>query len=283
MVPLGRRTLTSRRKRTRRIDGFFEHIAYALLFVALLFVVTMWLSKREAVRIEQVTVVGGESIDHETVKMLATEQLGRSYFARIDRNNILLLPRRDLVNAIFSLNARIKSVDISVLEENILSIAIAEYQPAALWCKDIDNAVASSSRNCFHADQHGYIFAQAPEFSGYPFILFRTAIAGEEEEGSPIGLHILNEDEFAKLEILRDLLRKNNIIIHEITADGEGDYTIRTDMPWSIMWSSRRDPTKTAEHLQIALPEITEKMGTGGGTSTPSYVDLRFENKIFYR
>lgn len=284
MAILGRRTLKSSRRKAHRIDQAFSRACYAIMACYSLFAITAWITERDVFRIDQVSVsVPGKAIDTEAVRDLATTLMQESFLFKIDRNNVALLPRQSMASAIMSLDARVKGVTFDVEKRKKLTIAIDEYQPALLWCgEEVLNVVSTSTTGCYHADVDGYVFASAPEFSGYPFAIFRTGIAGSDEQGSPIGLFTLPKREHEVVARFRDELRKGGVVVREIIQKGEQDYALRIDAPWQILWSSKRDPAQTAEHLRISLPEIMNGMNKSG-SSTPTYVDLRFENKIFYK
>jgi len=285
MAMLGRRTLKSSRRRAHLIDKAFARICFTMMATYSLFMVVTWLTEREMFRIDEVAVaVKSRAINVENVRDLATTLMQGSYLWKIDLNNSVLLPRTEIASAVMALDARIKEVSFSIEARKKLAITIAEFQPALLWCGgDGAKEVGTSTQDCFHADADGYVFASAPEFSGFPFTIFRTGIAGSDEEGSPIGLYVLPKKEFELVTIFRDELRKSGVVVHEVIQKGEGDYVLRIDSPWTIKWSSKRDPAASAEHLRISLPEIMNGMQKTQGSSTPEYVDLRFENKIFYR
>lgn len=283
MAILGRRTLRSSRAKTKRIDRTFSRVAYTLLSVYAIFMIAVWLSERDVFRIDSVSVFGSQAIAKDVVEKIARAHLEGSYLFRIEKNNAVLIPRQQLSSAVSSLDARIKHVDIGVRNRKELSIGIEEYQPAILWCGNDGSHNATSSSGCFVADSLGYVFAHAPEFSGYPFPVFRTQIAFTGASESPIGLFVLPAKEYERLSQFSDALKEEGIVVHEVTQKGEEDYALRTDEKWQILWSTRREPLASADHLRLALPEISKAESDPRATTTLSYIDLRFENKIFYR
>lgn len=277
---LGRKTLKSKRARMRTVDMVFERVAQVLLVSYFIFTFISWATLRESLRIERVAVIGSQATDAEAIEVLAHEYLAQKFLWKINRNNALLYPKQSLATAVLSLDAHLKDVKIAVGKDSQLAIHVTEYTPTYLWCAGAESS-ASSTPACYLADDTGYVFAKAPDYSGYPFDIFETSIAGSDEQGSPIGLFILPEEEFVKVSAFQLELEKSGITTHRIVQTGEFDFSFTTDAPWVVVWSTKKDPAVSARNLDIVLDEIKSKKGKG--TTTPSSIDLRFGSKIFYQ
>jgi len=251
----------------------------------LLFVTAYWLTERDMFRIDQIKVsVESGSIDTSVVQATAESFMSRPYLWKIERDNFLLLPRSSMAATIIPLNTRIKGVVFDVESLKSLTITIDEYQPALLWCANSEEVKDGKENDeCYYADIEGYVYAKAPPFSGYPFPVFRTSIAGSEESGTPIGLLVLTRGEYQSVSRFTEELKKIGILMREVVQDIEQDYVLHTESKRIILWSSKRDPVLSAEHLRASLPEITNGLKNNTSSSTSSYVDLRFEGKIFYK
>ena len=279
---LGRKTLKSKRAQMRTIDMVFERVAQTLLISYFIFTLVSWTTLRESFRIEHISVLGAQATNTEAIEMLAHEFLSQKFLWKINRNNALLYPKQSLATAVLTLDSRLKNIDIAVEENSLLTLRVTEYVPSYLWCNGATRAT-STPPVCYLADDTGYVFAKAPDYSGYPFDVFETSIAGSDEQESPIGLFMLPEEEFAKVSAFRLALEKSGITTHRIAQTGEFDYTLTTDAPWVVVWSSTKDPNVSARNLDIVLGDIKSRKGKGKGTTTPSSIDLRFGSKIFYQ
>ncbi len=277
---LGRKTLKSKRARMRTVDVVFERVAQFLLVSYFIFTLVSWVTLRDAFRIERVSVLGTQSANPEAIKLLAHEFLAQKFLWRINRNNALLYPKENIATAVLSHDAHVKDVKITAEKDSQLAIHVTEYTPTYLWCGAV-GVTASSAPLCYLADDSGYVFAKAPNYSGYPFDVFETSIAGSDEQETPIGLSMLPEEEFVKVSAFRLELEKSGITTHRVVQTGEFDFSFTTDAPWVVVWSTKKDPAVSARNLDIVLGEIKSKKGKG--TTTPSSIDLRFGSKIFYQ
>jgi hypothetical protein len=278
----GRRRLHSSRSRSRRVDRAFLRVMQALLVVFFLFTLTSMLSKHEPVQIRNIHISGAEATSVAQAKSTVEALLGNPFMGRIMRNNIIFYPKNDIIRALYEIDAHIEYVSVEVGPHTELNIAIKEFTPELLWCARNDDALATSSESCFLADKNGYIYSRAPLYSGYPFFIFRTDIAGADEEGSPVGLRILPEEEFSSIAEFRRVLQREKIFAQEVSHSVEQDYNFVTDDGWHILWSTKRDAKESTGNLSAALLEMHGRE-KAKGSSTPKIIDLRFEDKIFYQ
>ncbi len=267
----------------RSIDRAFERIYQSVLVAYLLFIIISWSTQREAIRITAVQVSGAHATNVESVKNIANNFLSETILWKIDRNNRFLYPKDNLSLALRSLDSNIKAIDLNVVGKKTLAVSVTEYQSKHLWCTSDEvsaEATTSESRMCYLADDDGYIFSDSPDYSGYPYDIYRTNIAGAGEQGSPIGLFMLPKDELAKVHALILELEKMEIFVLEVEQIDEHDYAFKSGKPWVFLWSSDKDPKESVANLSLAVEEISR---TKKGTTTVSSIDLRFGNKIFYK
>jgi hypothetical protein len=275
-----RKRLYSPKRRNAIIDQVFLRLSHGILLCFAVFAVIAWVTERPILRISSVSIVGAHSVSTTSVAALANHALASTYLYKIDRNNTLLLPRALLVENVLRSDARAKHVDLDVVNLNELHLAVTEYIPALLWCPHNASAHhASSTRGCYHADQEGYIFAPAPEFTGHPFTIFRAHT--NDVRQSPVGTFILDPETFAAINVFRTALRGEGVVVREVAEEEHGAFRLMTDASWDVLWQVNRDPHESVLHLMRALPEIETSFKEP--TTTPRYIDLRFSHKIFYR
>lgn len=287
-MPIFRNTIrrSSRRERLRRIDRVFEIILNLFLVCYFLFVFSAWLSYRPAFRISEIRIEGAQAVDALPVQNVVESELARRLLWKIDRNNIVLYPRWRMSSAIMALDSRIKGVTMTVESMKRLTVHVSEYSPAFLWCASPSNlegtsalpakSVATSTTGCSFADDTGHIFASAPEYSGNPFLVFVTT-AFEENENKRA---VLPREEFDKMNLFIRKLALLGFSPRIIRQAGPHDFTLVTNMPWVIRWSSARNPEEDARNLALVLQNLS---GDNFNTDALTAIDLRFGNKVFYR
>ncbi|MEK7117982.1 MAG: hypothetical protein AAB869_00035 [Patescibacteria group bacterium] len=277
---------SSRRERLRRIDRVFEIILKFFLVCYFLFVFSAWLSYRPSFRISEIWIEDTQAVDTLPVRSVVESELASRLLWKIDRNNIVFYPRRKMYSAIMALDTRIKGVTMNVESMKRFTVHISEYSPAFLWCptpagfegaSTFDaKGVATSTTGCSFADETGRIFAPAPEYSGNPFIIFMTTVSEESRNKSAV----LPREEFDKMNLFLRKLAMLGFSPRIVRQSGPHDFTLFTNMPWVIRWSSARDPEEDARNLALVLQNLS---GDNFNTDALKAIDLRFGNKVFYR
>jgi hypothetical protein len=271
------------RGRNRRIDHFFERALELYLLCALLFLSALWLSERRLFTIDTIDVHGAVSANAATIRQLGESALSEKFLWKIRRDNAVLFPRSKLRETIMSSDAHIKDVIVRVISRHTLLITVVEYESKNIWCAGVgeDDKMGSTTPSlCFFADDTGYIFSSAPEYSGSPFIIYRTHLSGSLGSTTPVGALLLPSDEFLRVRGFLHALEGVGILGKIVDERDAHDYRITSNKEWDILWSSQLDPVKSVENLTL----VTRELGrTRKGTTSVESIDLRFGNKIFYR
>lgn len=275
-----RRTLlkNARKKRLQKRGRSYALItggAFIVLIVATLGLA--YLSRLPSATIASVRVEGAEVADARAIESRAREELNGSYVFLFPRTNIVLYPKDSIVRSIEGSDTRIKSVS-AARSGNELVVSIVEHTPAYLWCDTLGRNASSSEENmderCFFTNSDGYIFAEAPHFSGTVYVTLRGPLYGEGSD--PRGKRYLPSEQFSKLTQFLSSLAEQKISIRSAFAMGSGDYAVDTGEGSEIRFSITQDSAHLLDNLQSAAAVLSEK-------KKPEYIDLRFGNKVFYK
>ena len=280
-MPVFRNTIRkSRRERMRRVDRTFERAGQAILIIYALFILSTWISHREEFRISEIRVLDARSVDSVAVQNIVESELARQLLWKINRNNSLLYPRRAMISEIKMLDTRVKTVNIAV-DGRLLTVRISEYSPAFLWCSpDSGSATTTLTSGCYFADSTGHIFAQAPDYSGTPFLIYVTTVIGNDSDPLYSDSSILSDEEFDKVSHFLQKLSPLGITPRVVRQSGAHDFTISTDRTWEIRWSSTREPEEDVRNLSLVLQNLSKDQKSLDALKA---IDLRFGNKVFYR
>lgn len=292
---IGRKTLKSGRARARQIDVFFERTAQVMLLTYALFVFVSWLSYRPAFRITHVAIDGLRAVSRDSIAEIAGDALASQFLSRVDRNNMLLYPRKKMLHEIRTLDPRIATVALSFDSRHTMRIVVHEYVVGALYCQSSDadtfmigtpreaatstlttTARTDGGTRCYYADEQGYIFAEAAEWSGHPYVTFVSS-----STTPPLRTHILPDDEYAAVGRFLSSLSEIDLRPQTVTILGNSDFRIETALPWDIFWSSKKDPQKSTDNLSLVLHSLST-MNERDKKILES-IDLRFGDKIFYK
>ncbi len=289
MVIVRRKKLKSSHARSRTIDKTFEYIAYFLIVVYGVYLLVVWVFARPSLFINEITVLGTHAVSSTSIQMLAVSLLDQKYLYRINRNNKFLYPETQLKTDVLSISPRLAHVETTFDTKNKLKIEVTEFTPNFLYCLHSDKAdhIASSTptdqqpKDCFFADEEGYVYAEAPEYVGYPFV---AIIASTSEEAvmhqSPIGTRVISEPDYEKITSFIDHLSVVGLTTHVVTLLGGNDILLEVGMPWEILFSYDKDADRAISNLGVVLKNLDKSPDKGKSVRT---IDLRFGNKIFYR
>lgn len=295
---IGRKTLTSERARTRRIDIFFERLGQGILVLYGVFIFTVWLADRPGLQIHSLVIEGTHAVDHNAVALIATDALSKQFLSRVDRNNMFFYPRGSVLSAIIALDPRVADAQLRFDSRHNLRVLIQEFSPALLYCghaapPSLSPAGVSGTSSkilpelrgelddCYVADERGYVFASAPAWSGYPYLAFVAASSSDVATFSPLHSYVLPSDEYVRVREFLATLLSIELYPRMITILGNHDFRIETNSPWDILWSSTKDASKSTENLALVLNSL--KGNDPAQNEALHVVDLRFGNKIFYK
>ncbi|MEI8269990.1 MAG: hypothetical protein WCG45_01350, partial [bacterium] len=156
-----------------------------------------------------------------------------------------------------------------------------------LYCGQLVPFLRSNlnDNKCYFVDKDGYIFDEAPYFSGDVYFKFYGNVV--LKNGNPSGSFFM-KDNFARIVEFKDTLEKINLKPNAFWVDDnrkEGNFSLRGE-PLSgprVMFKMDSDYKKLAENLQAAIS--IEPLHTDIKTKLSSllYLDLRFGNKVYYK
>jgi len=134
-----------------------------------------------------------------------------------------------------------------------------------VWCKSI----------CFYADSAGVLFERAPQFFG-DLIL---KIADERPDDFGPGERIMDLTTIEGVQKLTSQIKKNNgVSLKSITIKTENELWLYTDGGFRIIIDSGTDFDRAYENFTIFL-----KSADKNKINKIEYIDLRFQDKTFYK
>jgi hypothetical protein len=181
---------------------------------------------------------------------------------------------------------RLKDIAISIKNPTTLEISLTERIASYTWCGANLPESNNSGQKCYFLDQDGYIFDEAPYFSGDIYLRFYGA--NNLNLDNPAGSYFAKKI-FGPLILFKETMEKMGLKPRAFYLLENGDMqmflsrgaTIPNDP--KIIFKSDADFNKVAENLQAAL--TTEPLQTNFQKKYSSllYIDLRFANKVLYK
>ncbi len=144
--------------------------------------------------------------------------------------------------------------------------------------------IGVDTHDCYWADQRGYLYARAPQYSGSPMLTITESDPSKNatlEGVSPVGTFIFNEDDLRHLSQVIDSLHASDFTVRRIVRMDSGDVVLDIGFPWNLILNIRQDPKTAVEHFLLALEQLGP-VATGEKSQLKT-IDVRFGNKVFYR
>jgi len=263
--------------RARRRRLFFVRSSIVLFFLFIMTISLAIFSGHEKVKIQTIIVSGNAAVSSDEVLALVNRDMAGRYLYLFAKSNSLIFPRfqikKDLLNEIKTIN----SVDISWEDWQTISISITERKPHSVWC---GQDIKVLEQKCFFIDKGGYIYSDAPSFSGDIFIKNYGATVLDLDDISNIsyiGNYFLPAATYQQIFSLIQILEQSSIKVVALSFDGY-DYKFILKSGPEIIFNDKTDFALSFGNLFTAIE--TGNLDLVKDANIINYIDLRFDNKI---
>jgi hypothetical protein len=271
----------------RKKHKFARRKAIILLVIILILILGLSLASRiSAFKINSVLVSGNKIIETKMIEEIINKELAGNYLWIFPKTNFLIYPKHKILSQLNNKFKRLKKISINVNNFKSLDILVSEHEGKYLWCGALIPVLMNTGDNkCYFLDSDGYIFDEAPYFSGEVYFKFYGDVGSDDK--NPSGSYFM-KDKFIKIIEFKNMIEKMNLKPTAFWIDGnreEGNFSLSGEPGTSphIIFKIDSDYEKLAENLQAAIS--TEPLRTDLKTKLSSllYLDLRFGNKVYYK
>ena len=262
------------KKKRRKI--FVNKIFLSVSGFLVLFAGLVYLSRLDKLNIGEVRITGNKLIDAGEIKSAAQEELEGNYLWVFPRTNIFFYPKKGIKNKLTEKFPRLKNAAFLLEDRKTLEISITERLALYTWCGDAPpNPGGEEKPACNFLDETGFLFDEAPYFSGEVYFKFYGAN--------------FSAVDFNRLVSFKKAFEAMRLKPAALYADRSGDVRIFLAPKSSastgpeIIFKIDSDLEKMIANLKTALD--TEPMRTNfrNKYSSLEYIDLRFGNKVYYK
>ncbi|OHA46176.1 MAG: hypothetical protein A2541_00625 [Candidatus Taylorbacteria bacterium RIFOXYD2_FULL_36_9] len=257
--------------RTKRRRLFFVRLVIIIFFLLVVIFGLAIFSGNEKVKIQTIIVSGNTTISSDAILAIANRDMTGRYGYLFAKNNFIIFPRFQIKESILKEFKTVKDVNISWTGWQKISIIISERRPHSVWCRNDINVV---ERECLFVDKEGYIYSQAPTFSGSMFIKNYGNISTSTD---PLGQYFLPTKTYIQIFTLIDNLDQNNLKVIAVSFDGF-DYKFVLEMGPTIIFNDKNSFDSSFANLFSAIE--TKNLDLIKEADNINYIDLRFDNKI---
>jgi hypothetical protein len=266
------------RARKRRL--FFIRFYIILFLLVALVIGSAILSGHEKVRIEEsgIAISGNAAVPRDDILSIVKRDIAGRYFYLFSKNNSLIFPRFEIKKDILNEIKTIKDADISWEGWKKISISVLERKPHSVWCgKDM----SATSTACYFVDKEGYIYSQAPDFSGSLFVKNYGQLAPDQSvnisQDNPLGSYFLPTNIYLQIYNLIDFLKQNNLKVIYVYFDGL-DYRFTLGDGPVIIFNAKNSFNQSFTNFFTAIQ--TGNLNLEKDAKSINYIDLRYDNKI---
>lgn len=187
------------------------------------------------------------------IESIASRDLSGRYLFVFPKSNIILAPRNRIKRDLMSEIPRLASVGLQVSSAGKLNVSVTERTPFALYCADISDLTLPSG--CYFIDKTGFIFSEAPSFSGDVYFIYTQTPSPEAQ----LGIVYMPADRFKSLSDFASEL--NEIGVHARAFNMTGDeYDLILPNGGKIIWNKEDNLEDVAADLKLFLqsPKISK-------------------------
>ncbi len=273
--------LSELKKRRRRI--ILNKFLFFLVTFAIIFGISSYVSNLKRLNLIDVQIAGNKVIDADIIKTEVQNILIGKYFWLFPKTNILYYSKENIKNALLVKFKRIKNIDLTVGTNRILIVTLTERDAKYTWCgKYIPALNSNSNQKCYFMDDSGYIFDEAPYFSGN--VYFKFYGNGNFNTDLPLGGNFL-PDKFLNILSFKDNLKNMELAPVAFWLDNLNNANFalikEPTLGPSIIFKLDTDFEKITENLQAAISTEPLKSKLKNNFSSLIYIDLRFSNKVY--
>ncbi|MBU3968605.1 hypothetical protein KJ991_00075 [Patescibacteria group bacterium] len=273
---------SSKVKETRR-KKFLVKIFLVFFVLLVIFILSIFVSRISDINITNIIIKNeGSVVTEKEILTIINNNINGKYLGLYPKTNIFIYGKKKIEADIYNKFKRIKNIDIKRVGFNGISITIKERSPAGLWCGKKINI----DEKCYFLDEDGYIYTEAPIFSGSVF--FRNY--GNIEGIKQIGVNFLDSKRFKEISFFIKSIKDVNLNPVSFFAGDNGDYEIYLGdnsknynfYGGKIIFNKDDNLGEVFDNLTAILNEKILIKGFGDNVQL-DYIDLRFGRKVFYK
>ncbi|EKE11064.1 MAG: hypothetical protein ACD_15C00143G0002 [uncultured bacterium] len=246
---------------------FLTAVFFAVAFYAIFF--------SPFLAIEQISITGTKKLDFSAVSEAAESVYGGKYLGILPKRNFLLFPKKAVAKKLTDDFKRISKVEIEKHFPQRVTITISERESLLLWC---DN-----SGECFIVDENGLAYQNVKPDSKEVLENDLVRIVSQEDRKVFEEEKLFDGEKVKFLLNVRDVIRKGSSV--ELTGEARvksriaEEVVLKSSEGWEIYVSTAFPLEKSSKMLGLFL----QKQLSPEDRSKLEYVDLRVENRIYYK
>lgn len=276
--------LTELKKRRRKI--FVYKIFLSLFGLVVILAFFSYISRLPHLNITEIQIVDNKFIDGDEAQNVIWGEMAGKYLWLFPKTNVFFYPQNNIKRALQDKFKRIENINLSIKNNQILIVSLTEREAKYTWCGAEVSGVGipqgsptpeTSKEKCYFVDKLGYIFEEAPHFSGEVYFKFF---------GTSKDFYFYRES-FEKLVLFKNTLvnlKLKPVYLYVNTEKEVEVYLSKTNLSkyeHKIIFNLNADIQNVIENITAALNTEPLKTDIKNKYSSLQYIDLRFGNKVY--
>ena len=263
------------KKRRRR--GFLSKIFLYVLGIVVFGSALIIISRINKLNIQQIAITGNNIIETELIKNVIKDDLAGHYLYVLPKSNFLLFPKGQIKEDLTAKFKRLINISFALDNSGILNISLSEREEKYIWCGE--NLPTEEKLPCYFMDDSGYLFDEAPYFSGNVYFKFF----------GPVNDSYFAPALFNKIVSFKNGLEGMKINTTSVFVKPDGDIEIYLSASQlslntpKIILKNDFEVEKTLENLQAAMATDPLMSNFKNKYESMKYIDLRFGNKVYFK
>ncbi|HEY4494225.1 MAG TPA: FtsQ-type POTRA domain-containing protein [Candidatus Paceibacterota bacterium] len=260
-----------RELKRKRKKAFATKITLVAVCVLVLIVGLALVSRIGKLQLSNVEISGNKVVESKALEDSIRNEISGKYLWLFPKSNFILYPKSKIKENLAVNFKRLKDVSVSTKNPTTLQVNLSEREGKYTWCGGEPNVEAEK---CYFLDESGYIFDEAPYFSGSVYFKFYGKKGDYFAPGN-----------WAKFMGFKENLEKMGIKPTSLYMKDDGDSEVYLGLSGKpkILIKTDSDLNKMAENLQAALSTQPLQNDFVKKYSSLEYIDLRFGNKVYYK
>ncbi len=273
-------------RHNRRIRLFRLSILFFILLISIIGA-TSYFSGNKNIIIDKVVITGTHIIDKVDIEEEIYKDISGKYFHLFSRANSFIYPHKQIYNNLILNFPRIES--LSIYRDNLktLHIEIIERVGSSLYCgPNIPQDIEQVGENCYFINDDGFIFDEAPYFSGNVYFKYYGTIEGNII--SPLGKQMIDVNRFHELTRFMDKINSLGLNPIYIVLGQDGinslylSHAVNDSIP-KIIFKNDNVLETIYDNLALSMRKREFAEEINSKYNTLLYIDLRFNNKVLYK
>lgn len=239
------------------------------------------ISHLPAINIQSIEISGNEVITHDEIESYISEKISGNYFGIFSKSNILIYPETRTEKGLLQNFFRLESAEISFESLKSISVHVEERKPFAVWCAStILDRVVTFHDDCYFIDKNGFVFSQAPKFTGNVYVRYYGLVKPDDTFASR---QFFPSAEFKKVANFISQVSDMGFHITDAVLYEDTDVELYDISGGKILINTREDFALTFENFQSLLNDRISIPNVEDFIKKLEYLDLRFGKKLFFK